>query len=124
MNNGVKFLAYMLSRDNNILNWDPDSLNYIIPASYINNGITYEIRYPTLIDQDYQTLVNDAINNGLIPLSEKSERRNFDLTGQQPYIYATIRKGQGNQELNLVRFRISLELQSIVSSTPVIKSWL
>jgi hypothetical protein len=77
-----------------------------------------------LIDQDYETLVNDAINNGIIPLSEKSERRNFDLTGQQPYIYATIRKGQGNQELNLVRFRISLELQSIVSSTPVIKSLL
>lgn len=109
MQNNIKFLAYMLSKGNNILDWDVNTLTYIIPATYTVNNIEYEIRYPTIIDHDYNKLVNIAIQSGIIPASQKLERRNFDLTSLTPYIYATIRKGEGNNQLDLVRFSLSIK---------------
>ena len=106
--NNIKYLAYMLSTKDNILEWDPTSLTYLIPATYEVDGFEYEIRYPTLIDHDYPMLVAEALQRGLVPPSDIQERRNFDLTGKNPFVYCTIRKDQGNNHLDLVRFQITL----------------
>jgi hypothetical protein len=101
----VRHVAFMLSSgSDNILNWDANSLTFLFPA--VNKEKNTEIRYPTLIDETYTTLVNTAIQKGVIPSSEKSERRNFDISGKTPMMYCTLRTGSTNAVLDVVKLQV------------------
>lgn len=106
--NGVKKLAYMKSIENDIINWNVNSLTFLLPAKYQIDNYWYEFRYPTLIDHNYSKLVKAFFKNNK---EEINERRNFDFTGENPYIYSTMRKtlsedSRNNNELSVVRFQI------------------
>jgi hypothetical protein len=106
---GKQWVAYMCSKNDNILEWDTNSFTLVMPTTYDVNNVNYDVRYPTLIDHDYDKHVIELHNQGIISSNELNERRNFDITGRYPYLYTTLRKGEGNNVLYVVRTKIEIK---------------
>ncbi len=77
--------------------------------------VNSEVQYFSIIDHDYRDLVETMRKDGRIPASEVEERRNFDITGSQPWVYISFKrsvKQNGsweNKALDVVRFPIAID---------------
>ena len=128
----TEVLALLTTSSADLLDWASDPAQVLMPTDLLLPGkatrsradgtrygaaldVKSEVQYYSMIDHDYRELVDEMIIDGRLPRAEKDERRNFDITGSQPWIYISLKRSVlvngvwENKALDVVRFPIRLE---------------
>ena len=128
----TEVLAILTTSSANLLDWSKDPAQVVMRTDLILSkralksdvntrqsqpglDVKSEVQYYSMIDHDYRDHVNQMIHDGRLPRSEKEERRNFDITGAQPWIYISLKRSVRengkweNKAIDVVRFPISIE---------------
>lgn len=104
---GSQYLAVVLSNGPDMTKWSSD-IYPITPGEFRIGNSLFDMNYPALIDHQYRSLSDQlpakdaviqsddslvirAIKEGVVRREDFNEKRNFDLTGEKPWIYVTLR---------------------------------
>ena len=91
-------LVLLTTGKRNLTGWTEDNVIPIMPVAAertISQGtiVKYEAQYYNLIDHKYVDEVNALNAEGLLPAGDTIQaRRNFDVTGQRPWLYISLKR--------------------------------